>query len=43
MTSKAAPGVDHAVMMGARVRQDKTMAESPDPSETAQIHDDICA
>ncbi|MGF6859312.1 hypothetical protein OKW29_008223 [Paraburkholderia sp. CI3] len=42
-TSSAAPGVDHAITIGARKRSDRLIVHRPMPIDSAQIHDEICA
>ena len=42
-TSSAAPGVDHAITIGARNRSDRPIVHSAMPIESAQIHEEICA
>src|SRR5690625_1339763 len=41
--SRAAPGVDQAMMIGTRVITVSTSPETPLPMEIAQIHEAICA
>lgn len=43
VTSSAAPGVDHAVITGIRVRRLRAMQVSPLPIDIAQIHEPVCA
>lgn len=43
VTRSAAPGVDHAVTTGTRVRRLRPMQVRPLPIEIAQIQDPVCA
>ena len=43
VTSSAAPGVDHAMTIGARKRSERPIVQTAMPIERAQIHEEICA
>ena len=41
--SSAAPGVDHATMIGARYHSESPMQIGAMPMDNAHIHEEICA